>query len=278
MRESIVIGATLGLLFAAVGAIVAALAVKYATPSVLWDVVLGGGIALSLISLATLALYVSSQFYGYPLVVPSLLVDFAICLFVAGVIYHLSDTRPLAPSREELARQRDVLRDQVPRLHAELQAALNISVARGLFVDQAILWPVLQSKGIVLGAGEFIAPRDPDPNYQQIAQQAFARWSVLVMQVKEHEHDNAAADRLAALRAETSLQIDRFGVRLRRFATSPIFMFKSDDKQGMRDDLEERSQKFRTAITNYIRALQSVNQEYDKRLADIEKAILDGPK
>jgi hypothetical protein len=43
MRDALVIGA----LYAAVGAIVAALAVKYAEPSSLWDIILWGGVAMA---------------------------------------------------------------------------------------------------------------------------------------------------------------------------------------------------------------------------------------
>ena len=45
MREAIIIGGILGLFFFAGSAILTALAIKHATPSYLWDIVLGGGIA-----------------------------------------------------------------------------------------------------------------------------------------------------------------------------------------------------------------------------------------
>jgi len=90
VRENIIIGSVIGLFFCAVGAIVAALAIKYAAASILWDFILGGGIALALASVATLAFYVSSQLTGRPFLMAALLVNIGICFIVGGIVWHYS--------------------------------------------------------------------------------------------------------------------------------------------------------------------------------------------
>jgi len=88
MRETIIIGIVVGAIFFAAGAIVSSLAIKYATSSYLWDAVLWGGVALMLCSLITLGLYISSQLGGRPFVLPSLLINFGLCLVVGGLVWH----------------------------------------------------------------------------------------------------------------------------------------------------------------------------------------------
>jgi len=90
MREAIIVGFIIGAFFAAIGAIVAALAIKNATPSILWDLVLWGGVALLFCSIATLALYISSQNSGRPLLWPALLINTGLCLMVGGFVWHFS--------------------------------------------------------------------------------------------------------------------------------------------------------------------------------------------
>ena len=60
MRDALIIGA----LYAALGAVVAALAVKFAAPSTLWDIVLWGGVALALGCIASLWLSASHRATG----------------------------------------------------------------------------------------------------------------------------------------------------------------------------------------------------------------------
>lgn len=90
MRESIIIGFIVGTFFAAISAIVAALAIKNATPSLLWDIVLWGGVAMLLCSIATLALYTSAQNSGRFLLWPALLINTGLCLIVGGLVWHLA--------------------------------------------------------------------------------------------------------------------------------------------------------------------------------------------
>ncbi len=96
MREAIIIGTILGLFFFMATAAMTAIAVKYATPSVLWDVIFWGGIAGMIMSVATLALFVSSQMSGRPFVIPSALIDLGICLAVAGFVWHFSSSHQKA--------------------------------------------------------------------------------------------------------------------------------------------------------------------------------------
>jgi hypothetical protein len=105
LRENIIIGGTIGLLFCAVGAVMTALAIKYATPGLLWDVILYGGVALIFVSISTLALYVSSQLTGKDFYMPAILVDLGICFIVGGLVWHYSTD--LAPRQVTLAEQAD---------------------------------------------------------------------------------------------------------------------------------------------------------------------------
>ncbi len=90
MREAIIIGIIVGALFFAAGAVLSALAIKYATSSLLWDVVLWGSVALMMGSLVTLGLYISSQLSGRPFVGPALIINFGLCLIVGGFVWHFS--------------------------------------------------------------------------------------------------------------------------------------------------------------------------------------------
>ena len=101
MREAIIIGVVVGLLFFAAGVIMTALAVKYATNSILWDVLLWSGIALMVASVATLILYIHSQSSGGAFWVPALLINLGVYAIISGVAYTSSSapasTPPSAP-------------------------------------------------------------------------------------------------------------------------------------------------------------------------------------
>lgn len=92
MREAIIIGVAIGAFFFAGGGILTALAIKYATSSVLWDFVLWTGTSLMIASVATLALYVSSQLTGRAFLIPALLIDLGICSIAGGLVWHFSET------------------------------------------------------------------------------------------------------------------------------------------------------------------------------------------
>src|ERR1700687_2915639 len=109
MRETIIICVVVVAIFFAAGAIVSALAIKYATSSYLWDAVLWGGVALMICSLVTLGLYISSQLGGRPFVLPALLINFGLCLVVGGFVWHFgygnARPKPIAsPSLKETGR------------------------------------------------------------------------------------------------------------------------------------------------------------------------------
>jgi hypothetical protein len=89
VRDAIIIGA----LYAAVGAIVAALAIKYASPSVLWDIVLWGGVALAIGCIASLWLSASHQTTGRPFLLPAACINLGLCLLVFGFVWHFSGFR-----------------------------------------------------------------------------------------------------------------------------------------------------------------------------------------
>jgi hypothetical protein len=86
MRDAILIGA----LYAALGAIVAALAVKYAAPSALWDIMLWGGVALAIGCVASLWFSASHQATGRPFLLPSACISLGLCLIAFGFVWHAS--------------------------------------------------------------------------------------------------------------------------------------------------------------------------------------------
>jgi hypothetical protein len=86
MRDAILIGA----LYAALGAIVAALAVKYAAPSALWDIMLWGGVALAIGCVASLWFSASHQATGRPFLLPSACITLGLCLIAFGFVWHAS--------------------------------------------------------------------------------------------------------------------------------------------------------------------------------------------
>jgi hypothetical protein len=90
MREAIFIGTVVGLLFFAAGAVMTALAVKYATSAALWDVVLWSGVGLMIASLASLALYIWSQTTGGAFWIPAALLNLGICIILSGIAYSYS--------------------------------------------------------------------------------------------------------------------------------------------------------------------------------------------
>ncbi len=94
MREAIIIGVIVGFLFFAGSATLTALAIKNATDSALWDYILWAGVGGMLVSVASLAIFISSQVYGRPFWMPVILINLAICLGVLGIILHFSDTAP----------------------------------------------------------------------------------------------------------------------------------------------------------------------------------------
>jgi hypothetical protein len=96
MREAIIIGTVVGLFFFACGAVMSALAIKYASSSILWDFVLWGGVGLMLISAVTLGLYISSQLAERTFMLPAVFVNLGICFLVLGVVWHFT------PSEKEL--------------------------------------------------------------------------------------------------------------------------------------------------------------------------------
>lgn len=110
MRETIILGTIFGILFFAASAIVSALAIKNATPSILWDIILWGGVAGVAIGLALIALYISSQMTGRSFMIPALLITFGISALVAGLVWHYENTET-----------RTVLESDRPRLDRTLK-------------------------------------------------------------------------------------------------------------------------------------------------------------
>lgn len=94
MRDSIIVGVVVGTLFFAAGAILTALAIKYATSSDLWDFVLWGGVALMTCSVATLGIYISSQIWNRSFLLPATIIDLGICLIVVGLVWHFQASNP----------------------------------------------------------------------------------------------------------------------------------------------------------------------------------------
>jgi hypothetical protein len=90
MREAVIITFIGGAFFAALGAMVAALAIKNATPALLWDLVLWGGVAMVIGSIISLGLFLWSQSSGRPFVGPALSIDFGLCLIAIGLVWYFS--------------------------------------------------------------------------------------------------------------------------------------------------------------------------------------------
>lgn len=95
------IALVMGVFFFAGGAVMTALAIKYATPGLLWDIVLWGGIlgmALSAANIIMLAIYYLSDAIlrtQRPILGPAILMNLAICLAVGSLIWHFSEA-PIA--------------------------------------------------------------------------------------------------------------------------------------------------------------------------------------
>jgi hypothetical protein len=91
MRD-VVIALIIGAIFFAGGGILTALAIRYATNTSLWDWVLWGGVALMGVSIATLAMFLSSQVTGRPFWLPTILINIGICAIVGGLVFYYSAT------------------------------------------------------------------------------------------------------------------------------------------------------------------------------------------
>lgn len=89
MRE-IVIAVAVGLFFFLASGAMTAVAIKYGTPSLLWDAILWGSVAGMAMTAATLAIFISSQVGGRPFLMPALLVNLGICAITGGLVWHFS--------------------------------------------------------------------------------------------------------------------------------------------------------------------------------------------
>jgi hypothetical protein len=100
MRREEAPGIFIGVLLTAIGLVVTALAIKYATDSLLWDVILALGIAIAVMAVVDTAwaIFASSSELrkSRPLWGPMILVDLGICLIVGAIVWHFND----APEKE----------------------------------------------------------------------------------------------------------------------------------------------------------------------------------
>jgi hypothetical protein len=94
MREAIILGIIIGLFFAAIGAVLAALAIKNATPSALWDWILWLGISSIALSILLLVLYIYSAKNDGPFVLPAVLFAIGIYGLTSGLGIALSPQKP----------------------------------------------------------------------------------------------------------------------------------------------------------------------------------------
>jgi hypothetical protein len=78
--------------------VMTAVAIKYATNSILWDILLWSGVALIIASIATLALYIWSQSNGSAFLIPAFLVNLGICAVLSGIAYSYA-TKPVEQAR-----------------------------------------------------------------------------------------------------------------------------------------------------------------------------------
>jgi hypothetical protein len=99
MRNDMVIGILIGIVFFAAGAILTALAVKYATSGYLWDAILWLGVGLMINSAATLALFYWTEKTGGAFWFPATLLNVGLCVILAGIFY--SDSS--APKQDQPA-------------------------------------------------------------------------------------------------------------------------------------------------------------------------------
>jgi hypothetical protein len=88
VREAIIIG----LIFFLANAFLTAIAVEHPTPSLLWDLILWGSIAGMAITVATFAIFLSSQLTRRPFWIPMLLVNLGICAIAAGLFWHFGNS------------------------------------------------------------------------------------------------------------------------------------------------------------------------------------------
>jgi len=94
-RDDILFTLLVSALFAGVGAVVAALAVKNASDLRLWDIILWGGVLVVVLYAANLSLLLwasSSEWRrARPLWGPMVLIDLGICLIAIGIMWHQND-------------------------------------------------------------------------------------------------------------------------------------------------------------------------------------------
>jgi hypothetical protein len=101
VREAIIIG----LIFFLANAFLTAIAVEHPTPSLLWDLILWGSIAGMAITVATFAIFLSSQLTGRRFWIPMLLVNLGICAIAVGLFWHFgkSGSREIDDRKPQLA-------------------------------------------------------------------------------------------------------------------------------------------------------------------------------
>jgi hypothetical protein len=113
MRETIIIGIVVGVLFFAAGVVMTALAIKYATTAILWDVLLWSGVGVMIASVATLALYIWSQTSGGAFWVPAALLNLGVSAVITGIAYSYTSI-PAGAAAEYLYFYADMADDTNP--------------------------------------------------------------------------------------------------------------------------------------------------------------------
>lgn len=134
MSENIIIAIIVGTLTTAVGAIVTALAILYATQSFLWYLILLAAVVTTICSIATLLLFIWAQRSKRPFLWPALLINLAICLIAGGFIWQFNETE----ARNVLAwiiskgAAQEPWPPRKPRPHAPSETCANFRSNRGI--------------------------------------------------------------------------------------------------------------------------------------------------
>jgi hypothetical protein len=187
MREGLLIG----LLYAAVGGLVTALAAQYAGPR-FWVILEWSMVALILGCIASLVLLHSHQTTGRPFWMPAILINLGLCLITGGFVWHystgaISVSRPLANFTDAQLRER------------------AIAVAQGL----RQLQNEYDNKAAQLSFQEFQSMRQaPNDEDKRALRQRYMSEKMALSNQMEMEFRNRFRSDAIILREELSIRLD----------------------------------------------------------------------
>jgi hypothetical protein len=199
----------------------------------------------------------------------------------AGIVGFISLAEQKLEAKENyttrLLAERDVLRDQMPPIKREIETLQGLIDFRNT-MDKVIINPALRSMGTMLRMSAPLPPIALDSGYEQRSEEAHQIFVKLREQIKEYAQTHVADERLGNFRNNTYVAIWRLESRIRQFPSQPRWMDIQGDLPKQKLDLEARIDAYWEAVVIHSKAARFLYDEYAKRLADVNKAILDGSK